>query len=189
MVRATRYSHQLNPVFTPPMRRLLRSLGTATLATVDDARVGPRSLETEGSGSTFLGRYHSGIYRDSSLNRLYGDSQKTMNSQSGPSTPSTPRSTPGARGDERRARWHAGAIGQPPRTLRSTRAGLFLHDQLRRLAKNATFPAAVKVMIKTLSTDAAAWTVPPAIGPDRASPFWARSEHMRSMFSVLISKF
>ena len=39
----------------------------ATLATVDDARVGPRSLETEGSGSTFLGRYHSGIYRDSRL--------------------------------------------------------------------------------------------------------------------------
>ena len=77
----------------------------------------------------------------------------------------------GARGDERRAMWHAGAIGQPPRTLRSTRAGLFLHDQLRRLAKNATFPAAVKVMIKTLSTEAAAWTVPPAIGPDRASPF------------------
>ena len=111
-----------------------------------------------------------------------------MNSQSGPSTPSTPRSTPGARGDERRARWHAGAIGQPPRTLRSTRAGLFLHDQLRRLAKNATFPAAVKVMIKTLSTDAAAWTVPPAIGPDRASPFWARSEHMRSMFSVFVCK-
>jgi hypothetical protein len=112
-----------------------------------------------------------------------------MISQSGPSTPSTPRSTPGARGDERRARWHAGAIGQPPRTLRSTRAGLFLHDQLRRLAKNATFPAAVKVMIKTLSTDAAARTVPPAIGPDRASPSWARSEQMRSMFSVFVCFF
>ena len=39
----------------------------ATLATVDGARVGPRSLETEGSGSTFLGRYHSGIYGDSRL--------------------------------------------------------------------------------------------------------------------------
>ena len=48
----------------------------ATLATVDDARVGPRSLETEGSGSTFLGRYHSGIYRDSSLNRLFNDPRK-----------------------------------------------------------------------------------------------------------------
>ena len=102
---------------------------------------------------------------------------------------STPRSTPGARGDERRARWHAGGMVRPPRTLRSTRAGLFLHDQLRRLAKNATFPAAVKVMIKTLSTDAAASTVPPAIGPDRASPSWARSEQMRSMFSVFVCFF
>ena len=78
---------------------------------------------------------------------------------------------------------------RPPRTLRSTRAGLFLHGQLRRLAKNATFPAAVKVMIKTLSTDAAAWAVPPAIGPDRPSPSWARSEHMRSMFTVFESLF
>ena len=105
------------------------------------------------------------------------------------SPPSTPRSTPGARGDERRARWHAGGMVRPPRTLRSTRAGLFLHDQLRRLAKNATFPAAIRIIYKTLSTDAAASTVPPAIGPDRASPSWARSEQMRSMFSVFVCFF
>ena len=78
---------------------------------------------------------------------------------------------------------------RPPRTLRSTRAGLFLHDQLRRLAKNATFPAAIRIIYKTLSTDAAASTVPPAIGPDRASPSWAQSEHMRSMFTVFESLF
>ena len=78
MVRATRYSHQLNPVFTPPMRRLLRSLGTATLATVDDARVGPRLLESEGSGCAFLGRYHSGIYRDSRLNRHTNDTEDML---------------------------------------------------------------------------------------------------------------
>ena len=46
----------------------------ATLATVDDARVGPRSLETEGSGGTFLGRYHSGIYGDSRVSRHANDS-------------------------------------------------------------------------------------------------------------------
>ena len=51
----------------------------ATLATVDAARVGPRSLETEGSGSTFLGRYHSGIYGDSRLNRLFNDPRKQRN--------------------------------------------------------------------------------------------------------------
>ena len=85
--------------------------------------------------------------------------------------------------------WHAGGMVRPPRTLRSTRAGLFLHDQLRRLAKNATFPAAIRIIYKTLSTDAAAWAVPPAIGPDRASPSWARSEQMRSMFSVFVCFF
>ena len=53
------------------------------------------------------------------------------------------------------------SIEHPLRTLRSTRAGLFFHGQLRSLAKNATFPATVKVINKTLSTEAAAWTVPP----------------------------
>ena len=66
----TRHSHQLNPLFTPPMRRLHRRLGAATLATADAARVGPRSLETVGSGSTLLGHYDSGIYRDSRVSAL-----------------------------------------------------------------------------------------------------------------------
>ena len=73
MVIATRYSHQLNPLFTPPMRRLHRNLGAATLATADAARVGPRSLETVGSGSILLGHYDSGIYRDSRVNRHTND--------------------------------------------------------------------------------------------------------------------
>ena len=75
---ASTHSHQLNTVFTPPLRRLLRRLGTATLATVDAARVGPRSLETEGSGSTFLGRYHSGIYRDSRVSRHTNDRSSSI---------------------------------------------------------------------------------------------------------------
>ena len=69
VVRATHHSHLLNPLFTPPMRRLLKRLGTASLAAVDLARVGPRPLETEASGSNLLGHYHSGIYRDSRLSR------------------------------------------------------------------------------------------------------------------------
>ena len=48
------------------MRPLHRRLGTATLATVDDARAGPRSLENQGSGRHPLGRYYSGIYGNSS---------------------------------------------------------------------------------------------------------------------------
>ena len=51
------------------MRPLHRRLGTATLPTVDDVRVGRRLLETEGSLCVSLGRYHSGIYGDSILDR------------------------------------------------------------------------------------------------------------------------
>ena len=69
MVGATHHSHQLNPLFTPPMRPLHRRLGTATLTTVDDVRVGRRLLETEGSLCVSLGRYYSGIYGDSILDR------------------------------------------------------------------------------------------------------------------------
>ena len=36
-------------------------------------RVGPRSLETAGSGSILLGHYDIGIYRDSRLNRQSND--------------------------------------------------------------------------------------------------------------------
>ena len=42
----------------------------ATLATVDDARAGPRSLENQGSGRHPLGRSHSGIYGDSTWTDL-----------------------------------------------------------------------------------------------------------------------
>ena len=72
---ATRYSHLLNPLFTAPMPPLLRSMGVATLATVDAVRVGTRPLETEDSGRALLGHYHSGIYRDSHLNRLINNTR------------------------------------------------------------------------------------------------------------------
>ena len=39
----------------------------------ENVRVGPWLLESEGSGSTFLGHYHSGIYRDSRVNRHTND--------------------------------------------------------------------------------------------------------------------
>ena len=42
-----RYSHQLTPRFTPPIQRLHRSLGMASLATGVDVRVLPRLLETK----------------------------------------------------------------------------------------------------------------------------------------------
>ena len=73
VVRATCYSHQLNPLFTPHIEPLLRRLGTATLAMGEDVRVGPWLLESKGSGSLLLGHYHSGIYRDSRVNRHTND--------------------------------------------------------------------------------------------------------------------
>ena len=57
----------------PPLHEEL--MGMATLATVDAARVGPRLLETEDSGRALLGHYHSGIYRDSHLNRLINNTR------------------------------------------------------------------------------------------------------------------
>jgi len=54
-------------------------MGTASLATGVDVRVLPRLLESEDSESALLGRYHSGIDRDSSLNRLSYDPRKRMN--------------------------------------------------------------------------------------------------------------
>ena len=50
-------------------------MGVATLATVDAARVGPRLLEAEDSGRDLPGHYHSGIYRDSHLNRLINNTR------------------------------------------------------------------------------------------------------------------
>ena len=79
VVRATHHSHLLKPLFTPPMRRLLKRLCAASLATVDVVRVGPRSLETEASGHNLLGHYHSDIYRDSHLNRQSNDPRKHRN--------------------------------------------------------------------------------------------------------------
>ena len=78
-VGATRYSHQITPPFTPPIQRLHRSLGAASLVMGADVRVLPRLLESEDSESALLGRYHSGIDRDSSLNRLSNDPRKRMN--------------------------------------------------------------------------------------------------------------
>jgi hypothetical protein len=53
-----------------------------------DVRVLPRLLESEDSESALLGRYHSGIDRDWSLNRL-SKSQKTNESLSRRSPMST----------------------------------------------------------------------------------------------------
>ena len=102
---------------------------------------------------------------------------------------STPRSTPGARGDEPRARRHADMIGQPLRTFRSTRAGLSFHDQLRRLAKILLARRPFRIIGKTSSTLAAARTVPWPIRGDSTSPSWDRSDKLRSMFSVFLSFF
>ena len=99
-----------------------------------------------------------------------------------PTPVSTPRSTPGARSDQLRARRHADMIGQPLRTFRSTRAGLSFHDQLRRLANIFLARRPFRIIGKTSSTHAAALAVPPAIRPDSTSPFWARSDQLRSMF-------
>ena len=102
---------------------------------------------------------------------------------------STPRSTPGARGDELRARRHADMIGQPLRTFRFTRAGLSFHDQLRRLAKILLARRPFRIIGKTSSTLAAARTVPWPIRGDSTSPSWDRSDKLRSMFSVFLSFF
>ena len=102
---------------------------------------------------------------------------------------STPRSTPGARGDELRARRHADMIGKPLRTFRSTRAGLSFHDQLRRLAKILLARRPFRIIGKTSSTLAAARTVPWPIRGDSTSPSWDRSDKLRSMFSVFLSFF
>ena len=75
-------------------------------------------------------------------------------------------------------------IGQPLRTLRSTRGAHFFHDHLRRLANSCYFPAAVRIIGKTLSTEAAARLTPPAICLNGSSRSRARSDQMRSMFSV-----
>ena len=106
-----------------------------------------------------------------------------------PTPVSTPRSTPGARGDELRARRHADMIGQPLRTFRSTRAGLSFHDQLRRLAKILLARRPFRIIGKTSSTLAAARTVPWPIRGDSTSPSWDRSDKLRSMFSVFLSFF
>ena len=102
---------------------------------------------------------------------------------------SSPRSTPGARGDELRARRHADMIGQPLRTFRSTRAGLSFHDQLRRLAKILLARRPFRIIGKTSSTLAAARIVPWPIRGDSTSPSWDRSDKLRSMFSVFLSFF
>ena len=86
----------------------------ATLATVDAARVGPRLLETEDSGRALPGHYHSGIYRDSHLNRLINNTRNHsfLNRGVQPWTHPARASTPDARGE---APWmgdHSGATVQ-----------------------------------------------------------------------------
>jgi len=79
---------------------------------------------------------------------------------------STPRSTPDGRGEKPRVGGLFVPTRKPLRTFRSTRAGLSFHDQLRRLAKILLARRPFRIIGKTLSTQAAARTVPPAIRPD-----------------------
>ena len=78
---------------------------------------------------------------------------------------------------------------RPLRTLRSTRGAHSFHDQLRRLANFYMQGGLFRIIGKTSSTHAAALAVPPAIRPDQASRSRARSEQLRSMFSVFVSLF
>ena len=102
---------------------------------------------------------------------------------------STPRSTPGARGEELHIGGHFHTIVQHLRTLTFLRSGRISHDHSDASVLLMIFAAAIRIIDKTLSAVAAARTAPPAIGPDRASPSWARSEQLRSMFSVFVCFF
>jgi hypothetical protein len=79
---------------------------------------------------------------------------------------STPRSTPDGRGEKPRVGCLFVPTRKPLRTFRSTRSGLIHHDALVAWSPFLCLAAAVRIIGKTLSTQAAARTVPPAIRPD-----------------------
>ena len=101
----------------------------------------------------------------------------------------THRSAPGGRVEAARVATHVSGTGRPLRTLRTARADRSSHDAIERLRQFFLVFPVVRIIGKALSTRAAAWSAPPAIRRDRTSPFGARSEQMRSMFSVFVCFF
>ena len=97
--------------------------------------------------------------------------------------------SPAARGEELRVGGHFYTTVQRLRALRSARPGRTSHDASDASPTSCYFAAAVRLIGKTFSAEAAARLVPPAIRPDRASQFWARSDELRSMFSVFFCFF
>ena len=172
VVRATHHSHLLKPLFTPPMRRLLKRLSAASLATVDVVRVWPRSLETEASGHNLLGHYHSGIYRDSHLNRqstIPENIEISFGPVTGGHEPLDPcRARRTAAG--RRSLLPDHTTTSYPQ-IRPTGPGRTSHDASDASPTSCYFAAAIRIINKTFSTEAAAGLVPPAMCPDQASRF------------------
>ena len=87
------------------------------------------------------------------------------------------------------------ASRQLPPTTRATRATRSPRPARNSQDANSSgdddplVPAVIRIMAKTLSSEAAAGTVPAAPGLDPESRERARSEQMRSMFSVLVCSF
>ena len=72
------------------------------------------------------------------------------------------RSTPVERGEELRVADHFYPITQRPRTLRSARPGRTSHDASDTSPISCYFAAAVRIIGKSFSAEAAAGLVPPA---------------------------
>ena len=78
---------------------------------------------------------------------------------------------------------------RPTRATRSPRPARNSQDANSSGDDDPLVPAVIRIMAKTLSSEAAAGTVPAAPGLDPESRERARSEQMRSMFSVLVCSF
>ena len=78
---------------------------------------------------------------------------------------------------------------RPTRATRSPRPARNSQDANSSGDDDPLVPAVIRIMAKTLSSEAAAGTVPAAPGLDPESRERARSEQMRSMFSVLVYSF
>ena len=78
---------------------------------------------------------------------------------------------------------------RPTRATRSPRPARNSQDANSSGDDDRLVPAVIRIMAKTLSSEAAAGTVPAAPGLDPESRERARSEQMRSMFSVLVCSF
>ena len=90
----------------------------------------------------------------------------------------TPRSTRAARSDAMRVEYHLFPIVERLCSLACSLARRICHDAVGRLALQRAFPLAFMIMMITFSDQAAAWTVSPAICPDRARRSGARSDEL-----------